>query len=204
VNDRESRLHAAGAISALSLALGLAVGATALALAVTTGSLVLAAFGFESLVDAGASGLLIWRFRVERREPHRADVVERGAERALGVVLLVVSVYLAAASVRSLLAGSEAEESAASVLLAAVSAVLLPGIAWRKLSLARGLASRSLRADGLLTAVGAVLAGVTLVAVLVSRVTGVHAVDPVAALLVTLVLVREAASALRWSRRPEG
>ena len=68
VNDRESHLHAAGAISLLSLTLGLVVGATALVLAVTTGSLVLAAFGVESLVDAGASALLVWRFRVERRD----------------------------------------------------------------------------------------------------------------------------------------
>jgi divalent metal cation (Fe/Co/Zn/Cd) transporter len=200
MDDREPRLRAAGTISTVSLSLGLVVGATALVLAATTGSVVLAAFGFESLVDAGASGLLVWRFRVERREPHRAEVVERRAERALGVVLLLVSAYLVVASVRSLVVGSEPHESAGSIILAAVSVVVLPGIAYRKLSLARQLGSRSLRADGLLTTVGAVLAAVTLVAIVVTKATGVHAVDPVAALIVTLVLVREAASALSWTR----
>jgi divalent metal cation (Fe/Co/Zn/Cd) transporter len=85
------------------------------------------------------------------------------------------------------------------VVLAATAVVVLPGVAYRKLVLARRLGSRSLRADGLLTAGGAILAAITLAAVLVARYVRVEAADPAAALVVALVLLREAVGAFKES-----
>lgn len=199
VNDRASALRAATRISAISAGLGLAISAVALVLATASGSLALAAFGLESLVDAGASGVLVWRFGIERRDRDRGASVEQRARRVIGVVLLIVAVYLATASIRSLVVGPHPHESAGSAGLAAASLVVLPGVAYRKLALARRLGSRSLRADGLLTAVGAILAAITLLAVLLARYERAAAADPVAALIVAVVLFREAVGAFRDS-----
>jgi divalent metal cation (Fe/Co/Zn/Cd) transporter len=197
VIDRAVLLRAATRISALSSALSLVIGSVALALAIPTGSLALVAFGLESMVDAGASAVLVWRFRVEGREPLRGAHVEQRARRVIGFVLLAVATYLIAASVRALLVGTVPREATASVVLAAASVVVLPLLAYRKLRLARKLGSPSLRADGLLTAGGAVLAAITLAAILAARYARLEAIDPTAAFVVALILLREAAAALK-------
>jgi divalent metal cation (Fe/Co/Zn/Cd) transporter len=197
VNDRPSLLTAAARVSALSSGLAVGISTAALILASESGSLALVAFGLESIVDAGASGVLVWRFRVEGRKPDRGAHVEQRARRVIGFVLISVAVYLLTASIRSLVIGSHPHESTGSVTLAAASVVILPAVAYRKLALARGLGSRSLRADGLLTAGGAVLAAITLAAILLARYERVAAVDPAAALVVAVVLLREAISAFR-------
>ena len=173
------------------------VAALALAFAAASGSLALAAFGLESLVDGAASGVLVWRFRTERRDAARGEEIEQKARLLVGMVLLAVASYLAVASVRALTTGTARHDSVGSVVLLVVSAAILPGVAYRKLSLARQIPSRALHADGLLTAVAAVLAAVTLAAVVVNRYARVTVADPVAALVMALVLLREALGALR-------
>jgi divalent metal cation (Fe/Co/Zn/Cd) transporter len=173
------------------------VAVLAIAFAVASGSLALAAFGLESLVDGAASAVLVWRFSIERREPSRAAEIERTARRLIGAVLVAVASYLFAASVGALVTGAARHDSTAAVMLLVVSTPVLPGLAYRKLSLARRLRSRALRADGLLTVVAAMLAAVTLIAVVVNRYARVTAADPVAALVMAVVLFREAFGALR-------
>jgi divalent metal cation (Fe/Co/Zn/Cd) transporter len=170
-----------------------------IAMASHTGSLALLAFGLESFVDAGASAVLVWRFRVEGRKPERGAHVERRARGVIGFVLVAVAIYLVGASIWSFTMGREAHESVGSVALASIGVVLLPGVAYRKLMLAGRLGSRSLRADGLLTAAGAGLAAITLGALLIARFADVAPADPAAALVVALVLLREALGAFRDS-----
>jgi divalent metal cation (Fe/Co/Zn/Cd) transporter len=196
VPDR-SPLRAAIRISGLSLAVAIVLGTLAIVLTVDSGSLALAAFGLESLVDGAASGVLVWRFRTEHRDPERGEDIERTARRLVGLVLFMVAAYLGAASVRSLVVGAARHDSVGSIVLSAVSVLLLPSIANRKLVLARQLQSRALRADGLLTAVAAVLAAVTLAAVAVNRYARVTVADPSASLLMAVVLLRESLAALK-------
>ena len=181
----------------LSFVLALVLAALALALAAGSRSLALAAFGLESAIDGCASAVLVWRFRTERRHPHRAEEMERSARRLIAVALFAVVGYLVVASVHALAAGTSPKGSTASVILAAGSVVILPGIAYRKRQLAGRLPSRALRADALLTMVASLLAAVTLAAVALNRYVRFEATDPIAALLMSAILLREAVGALR-------
>jgi divalent metal cation (Fe/Co/Zn/Cd) transporter len=193
-----SALHAAIRISGLSLVVGMMLAVAALAMALATDSLALAAFGFESLLDAAASAVLVWRFRVHRRDSGQGERIEEIARRVLAMVLLVVSFYLIIVSIHSLFAGPRPHASTESIVLAALSVVVLPFIAFRKRQLARRLNSRALRADGLLTAVAAALAATTLAAMLLNHYFGLAVADPIAALIAAVVLAQEAVAA------PEG
>jgi divalent metal cation (Fe/Co/Zn/Cd) transporter len=199
VNDRGRLLRSAARISALSCAVSMVIGAIAIALGTRDSSLALVAFGLESLVDGAASAVLVWRFGAEARRPHHGARLEQRVSRLIGGVLMVVAIYLVAAAVRSLITGPEAHVSSVSVALAAASLAVLPWIAFRKLSLARRLGSRSLRADGVLTLGGAVLAAMTLAAILLTRLLGFEAADPVSALVVAAALLSEAWRAVRGS-----
>jgi divalent metal cation (Fe/Co/Zn/Cd) transporter len=86
------------------------------------------------------------------------------------------------------------------VYIAVLSVCLLPPLAYGKIRLASQLGSGALRGDGVLTAVGAGLAAMTLLGLLANTWLGWWWADPLAALLITTVLLREGWRALQESR----
>jgi divalent metal cation (Fe/Co/Zn/Cd) transporter len=135
--------------------------------------------------------VLVWRFTKEQRDPIGAERLERRAQGYIVVAMLAVGVYVAVQGVRALVGGSDAEASAFGVILAAVSLLVLPVLAWRKLDVAQRLASQALRGDGVLTGAAAVLAATTLTALLLNSTLGWWWADPTAALLVAAALTTE-------------
>ena len=200
VNPRGTDLRYALALSAASIGWSGIVGSLAIASALTSGSLSLLGFGVDAVIDAVASAVLIWRFRVERREPERAARVEHLAERVVGLALLVLALYLATGAVRAIVAQTHPEATALSIGLLIASAVVLPPLALAKYRVAARLGSGALRADSILTAVAAVLAVISLVSLAASEAFGLWWADAIAALLVGSIIAREGWISLRLSR----
>jgi divalent metal cation (Fe/Co/Zn/Cd) transporter len=98
--------------------------------------------------------------------------------------LFAVGIVTTVASITNLFAHHEAETSAATVTLAAVSFAVLSVLAWRKVVVAERISSRALRSDGQLTAVGAALGGVTVAGTAATSAFGWWWADPAAALVV--------------------
>jgi divalent metal cation (Fe/Co/Zn/Cd) transporter len=187
----ESRIEAAIRVSALSIAWGLLVGCASLVAGAEAGAVALIGFGAGSLVDASASVVLVWRFRLERVGRADSDRLELLATRIVGVVLVLVGVYLAVSAVVELADGSAPGHSTAGIVLTAAALVVAPLLAWRKLTLARPLASRALRGDGFLSLAGGALAAATLLSVALDQGLGWWWSDALAALLIALVLAAE-------------
>ena len=188
-------------LSALSIAWSGIAGSIAVYAALLGGSLSLLGFGADAVIDSLASMALVWRFRVEKREPERAARVERIAERAVGLALVFLALYIAVASIRALLGRAHPEGSAASIALLLASLVVLPPLAIAKLRVARSLGSRALRADSLLTAVAALLAGFSLGGLALSDAFGLWWADAITALIVAAIVFREGWASLALSAR---
>lgn len=195
--DRSQLLHRAIVWSRLSVAWALVAGVTSIVAGVVAGSIALVGFGASSVVDGSASIVLIWRFHTERSAPHRVEHVEHLAARAIGVALLTVSTYLVVGTLVSLHAGRGPERTPAGLALAASSMVVLPVLATRKIAIARGLRSRALRSDGVLSAAGALLAAATLLGLVLDAALHWWWSDAVAALVIAAVLIREGVTVLR-------
>jgi divalent metal cation (Fe/Co/Zn/Cd) transporter len=180
------------------------VGSVAVYAALLSGSLSLLGFGADAVIDSLASAALVWRFRVESREPERAARVEHAAERLVGLALVVLALYLAIAGVRALLGQAHPEGSTAGIALLLASLVVLPPLAIAKFRVARSLASGALRADSLLTAVAALLAGFSLVSLALSDAFGFWWADSIAALLVAAIILREGWGSLRLAAEGPG
>ena len=157
-------------------------------------------FGIDAVIDAAASIALIWRFSTEARHPTRAAQVEKTAESVVGLALVVLSVYLAIASVRTLIEARTPVASDLSFAILVASVVLLPPIAFFKYRVARRLASGALRADSVLTAIAAALAAISLVGLGATSRFGWWWADAVAALMLAAVMLREGAKSLAMSR----
>jgi divalent metal cation (Fe/Co/Zn/Cd) transporter len=190
-SDRSNFLTSALRLSFFTIAWNGAIGAVALAVSVADGSLALASFGLSALLDVSASVVLVWRFTKEQRDPLAAERFERHAQGYIVIAMLAVGVYVAVQGFRALVGGAHPEASAFGVILAAVSLVVLPVLAWRKLDVAQRLASQALRGDGILTGAAAVLAATTLTALLLNSTLGWWWADPTAALLVAAALTTE-------------
>jgi divalent metal cation (Fe/Co/Zn/Cd) transporter len=195
--ERVALVRTAVRVSWFSVVWSIVVGVAALVSGFAAGSLALIGFGLDSVIDSSASVVLVWRFRVEGLRPHHAERVERVAARAVGITLIVIALYIVAGSAHSLATGSSPETSALGITLAAISVVVLPGVAVWKVRLAGRLSSRALRGDGMLTGAGAVLALVTLLAIVVDNTFGWWWSDAVAAILIAAFLASEGAQALR-------
>jgi divalent metal cation (Fe/Co/Zn/Cd) transporter len=190
-SSRDSVLAEALRLSYLTIAWNGLIGATGFVVALFTGSLALAGFALNALLDSSASAVLVWRFMHERRNPLAADRVERQAQAVVVVAMIVVGLYVAVEAVRALAGRSNADESALGFIVAIASVLALPWLGRRKLRVAAALPSAALRGDGVLTLSAGALAAITLVALSVASVLGWWWADPVCALIIATGLCTE-------------
>jgi divalent metal cation (Fe/Co/Zn/Cd) transporter len=199
MHSRARHLRSALLLSGLSIAWSGVAGSIAIGAAVTSGSLSLLGFGVDAVIDAVASGVLIWRFLVESRHPQRAARVERAAERVVGLALIALALYLTVSALRALIGQAHPETSFASLVLLLASVVALSPLAAAKYVVAARLKSGALRADSILTAVAAFLAVISLVSLVAAQAFGFWWADAIAALVVSVIIVREGWSSLQAS-----
>jgi divalent metal cation (Fe/Co/Zn/Cd) transporter len=190
--SRSALVTSALRLSYFTMAWNGVIGATALVVSTLTGSLALAGFALNALLDSSASAILVWRFRRERTNPAAAERLERRAQAFIVVAMLAVALYVGYEAVQAIVSNSHADESTLGAALAIVSLLVLPWLGRRKLQVASRLPSRALRGDGVLTLAAAALAAITLVALLATAALGWWWADPVAALIIAGALALEA------------
>jgi divalent metal cation (Fe/Co/Zn/Cd) transporter len=167
------------------------VGVASLAAGLAANSTALIGFGLSSLVDGTASSILIWRFRHEQLDTRPTYDLERRAAKVIGVILMLIGLFVAVRALTALAEHSGPEPSSFGVALTAASILVLPVLASAKLRLARTLRSPALRADGVLSAAGAVLAAATLIGLALNEAVDGWWADSVAALGIAAALLRE-------------
>ena len=163
-------------------------------------SVALLSFGIDSFIETTSAAIVLWRLRTELggRSPERNEARERLAARAAGGLLFALAVFIAFEAGRRLLGyGAEAEPSFVGIALTAVSLVVMPLLGWAKLRTAGGLGSAALRADAYETITCAWLSFGTLVGLVLNATLGWAWADPLAALLILPLIVREGWEA--WS-----
>jgi divalent metal cation (Fe/Co/Zn/Cd) transporter len=197
---RARRVEVAVIACAASVAWAGFAGLASLAGGARVGSVSLVACGLGALIDGSASAVLVWLFRADRdrsassRERRRREDV---ATRAVAVAMLVGAGYVLVQTVEQLATRSHLARTGSSPTLLVCSLVLLSVLGVVKLRLGRALGSRALRGDGILSLVGAALALTTLVGLVADQRLGRWRTDPVAALLIASVLLREGVRTLR-------
>ena len=178
-------------------------GIVAIVAGLAAGSVALTGFGIDSVIEVTSGALLWWRLRAELGSAPLGPTVERRAERGAGFLLLALAVYIIAESVRDLSAGHHPETSTVGIVLTSLSLIVMPLLARAKLRTATALGSRALRADALETIVCAWLSATTLLGLGLNAVLGWWWADPVAALAMLPLIVREGIEAWRGEAEDE-
>jgi divalent metal cation (Fe/Co/Zn/Cd) transporter len=154
---------------------------------------VLLGFGGDSAVELLSATVVLWRFY----SPSRGDHAERQAARVAGGLLFVLAAFVALASVLTLLGRVDARPSPIGIALLILAAVLMPWLAKQKRQLSAATASAALRADAAESALCGYLALIALAGLTVNAIWGVRWADPVAALVLLPLIVREGREAIK-------
>ena len=177
-------------------------GAASLLLGWASKSLLLEAFGIDSVVELFSAGILLWRLRVEasgRADQARIEEVEHQASRWVGYTLYFLVVYVVSNSAYGIFVAhriTDTHESAWGILIGLVAKVGMPILAGYKLKVAARLNSRALRADAIEAITCGYLSIVLMVGLAATRILGWWWLDSVAALALIPFLIKEARSAI--------
>ncbi len=150
-------------------------------------------FGGDSAVELLSAAVVLWRFR----SPSRGDRAERQAARVAGGLLFVLAAFVALASVLTLLGHVEARPSTIGIVLLILAAVVMPWLAKQKRRLSATTGSAALRADVAESAVCGYLALIALAGLAVNAIWRVSWADPIAALALLPLIVREGWEAMK-------
>lgn len=174
-------------------------GAIAISAALAVGSVALLGFGADSLVESASAGILIWRLRSETQtsNPKAIERLDRRAHQLVGVSLIILAAYVAIEATTTLWRQEHPRPSVIGIVLTTVSIGVMMWLARAKRRLATALGSRALAADSFQTTACWWLSIITLCGIGLNAVAGWWWADPVAALGMTGLLVREARDAWR-------
>ena len=178
-------------------------GVIAIAAGLAAGSVALTGFGIDSIIEVTSGVVLWWRLRAELGSRELGPTAEARAARWAGVLLLALAVYIMAESGRRLLTGDRPGESVVGIVVTALSLIVMPLLARAKLRLAASLESRALRADAHETIVCAWLSATTLLGLGLNAMLGWWWADPLAALAMLPLIVREGIEAWRGEASEE-
>lgn len=170
-----------------------AIGAGA---AASSGALV--SFGLDSTVEVSAALVALWYLRGEQDE--------RGvlAGRLIGVSFWMLAAWVTFDAVGDLVTGDRPDVSTAGIALTASSVLIMPALASAKRRVGRALGSNALVAESAQTLVCAYLSVAVLAGLSMNAVMGWWWADPVAALVVAAIAVREGLEGWRGELLEEG
>ena len=177
-------------------------GAASLLLGWASKSLLLEAFGIDSVIELFSATILLWRLRVEAggtATSQRVNLVEDRAARLVGYSLYALIAYIVLNSGYGLFIAkriTDTHESVWGILIGAVAKVGMPILAGYKLKVAARLNSRALRADAIESITCGYLSIVLMIGLAATRLLGWWWLDSVAALALIPFLIKEARAAI--------
>ena len=169
-------------------------GAIGVVAGVLAGSIALVAFGLDSAIEGLASVIVIWRFTGNRTISPDA---ERRAQKWVAVSFFLLAPYVAAEAIETLIEGTAAETSWLGIALTAGTLVLCPWLGRAKQRIGEKLGSRATYGEGTQNVLCAILAGAVLVGLAANTLFGMWWLDPVIALAISAMCVREGQKAWR-------
>jgi divalent metal cation (Fe/Co/Zn/Cd) transporter len=181
--ERHARWLAWGGIAWHFVEFGIAVAA-----GVAASSIALIGFGIDSLIESLAGFVVLWLFTGSRVGSASA---ERRAQQMIAVSFYVLAAYVGVEAIRSLIGGHEPDPSWVGIGLAAFTAPTMPLLALAKRRLGHKLGSSATVQEASQTQLCAYLSVALLIGLGANALLGWWWADPITALVIAAVALRE-------------
>jgi len=169
-------------------------------------SVLLTAFGIDSVVELVTGSVLLWRLSTEARggSLQRVERAENRAAWVTGIGLILLCMYIVVSAALSLWTGSRPESAPAGIVLALLAVAGMPLLARRKRVLSLRLDSAALRGDAACSMTCAFMAATLLAGLVLTAAFNWWWADSVAALCFLYWLQNEAREAVEGARSGRG
>lgn len=164
----------------------------ALAEGTRVSSSALIGFGLDSVVEIASAAAVAWQFSADDPESR-----EKTALRFIAFSFFALAAYVTVDAVRALAGVGEARPSTIGIVLAALSLAIMPALSLTQRAAGRELGSLSAVADSKQTLLCTYLSAILLAGLVLNSVLGWSWADPVAALGIAAIAVREGVNAWR-------
>jgi divalent metal cation (Fe/Co/Zn/Cd) transporter len=168
------------------------VGVVVLAFAaISARSVALAGFGLDSVIEIGASTVVLWEL---------ADVAhsrQRKAMRMIGSAFVALAVYLAVQSTVVLVVEFRPHHSSVGIVWTAMTALAMFSLAAGKAKIGTALGNPVLKAEGRVTMVDGILAAAVLLGLVLNTFVGWWWADPAAGYVILYYAIGEARGSLK-------
>jgi divalent metal cation (Fe/Co/Zn/Cd) transporter len=164
----------------------------ALAEGTRVSSSALIGFGLDSVIEVSSAAAIAWQFSAKDPETR-----EKTALRFIAFSFFALAAYVTVDAVLSLLGVGEPQPSLIGIVLAAASLVVMPVLSLAQRRAGRELGSVSAVADSKQTLLCTYLSAALLVGLVLNALVGWSWADPVAALVIAAIAVREGRNAWR-------
>ena len=158
--------------------------------AVQARSVALAGFALDSLIEIGASTVVLWELADVSQERRRR------AMRLIGFAFVGLAVYLGIQSTVVLIVWFHPHHSPLGIVWTGVTAAVMFGLAFGKARAGAALDNPVLRAEGRITMIDGILASAVLIGLILNAVAGWWWADPLAGYVLLYYAVREARESL--------
>jgi len=175
-------------LSWVSLAWLCVEGAVAIVAGVTAGSIALIAFGLDSAIEGAASIVIVWRFSGSRMLSARA---EQRAQRLVAIQFFVLVPFIAYEAVEKLISAGAIETSWLGIGLTIATLAICQPLGYAKRRLGAKLDSRATVGEGTQNLLCGYMAVAVLAGLLANTLFGVWWLDPIAALFIAGIALRE-------------
>ncbi|MCD2107236.1 cation transporter [Rhodococcus erythropolis] len=152
-------------------------------------------FGLDSVIEVSSAAAVAWQFSA----PDPASR-EKTALRVIAFSFFGLAAYVSFDAIRSLFGLGEARHTTVGIVLAAVSLAIMPALSYAQRRAGRELGSLSAVADSKQTLLCTYLSAVLLVGLLLNSLLGWSWADPIAALVIAVIAVKEGINA--WKGDP--
>jgi divalent metal cation (Fe/Co/Zn/Cd) transporter len=193
-DDRAANVRRAKLLAWLGIGWHAVEAAVAIGAGVVAGSIALVGFGADSLIESVAGFVLLWRFAGARAGSEHA---ERRAQKLIGASFYVLAAYVAVEAVRNLITAAHPEVSYVGIGLSIVTLLTMPPLAIAKARVGDKLGSSATKSEGRQNMVCAYLSAALLVGLSANALFGAWWADPLTALLIAGVAVKEGRDAWR-------
>lgn len=180
-------------LSYINLAYNVAEGVVTIWAGILAGSVALIGFGLDSAIESLSSVVMIWRFRGAEDLDH--PEISRREHKAITLVaytFYILAAYVVYEALETVISRQPPDPSVVGIVVAALSLVIMPGLAYYKRLIGQELQSRSLVADSKETLACAWLSAALLIGLGMNYLWGLWWADPLVAGIVALFLVHEA------------
>jgi divalent metal cation (Fe/Co/Zn/Cd) transporter len=168
------------------------VGVLAVA-AYTAHSVAAAGFGLDSLIEIGASVVVVWELKAGSGPGDEAR--QRRALRLIGLAFIALAAFLVVQAIVVLAGGVHPRHSPLGIAWTAITAVVMFALAAGKARVGRALGNPVLLAESRVTYIDGLLAVAVLVGLALNAAFGWWWADPVAGLVIVFYAVTEARAA---------